>query len=1482
MAFHEAHRTTFLARQPDIDIATRLGNAAAYDVGLAPAVVPAEQHCWRVLGVHHLTPAENRGNRHVFVDIVDETGARVQEPNLRLAWGWEGQRADEQANPRAFDKQGNEPNTNVDVYSGQRLWIEVSGDGLASDRVYNMHTNHPDEPGPNGETWNSIGHHSFYVLFQRTRATVAPVEPEPTEPPAQAFRFEAWPTEHRNVTQWFGNDPEGYADYGLPGHEGIDLIAPEGSRIFCVAPGEVKMVERNPDVHNYGIHIRVSHADGYETIYAHLQQALVEHGQTVQAGQVLGLADHTGNSRGDHLHLTLKRQDANTPGYPNNIIDPTPFLLPLLDHLNDAATFVRDMVPDGTEIQTGEAIHQRWLLRNSGTSTWGAGYTLTFQSGERLGAPETIAVPLTAAGQEVELPVTFQAPATPGNYRSVWQLRNAAGAWFGDPLWIDVNVIGADTGPKEGELAVGNKLGFYLHISINHDDLWGAIQRVQPPVIMIHADTANKMLLQEIRRFRAPDAFVIGRMYKDNNTQRMMLDNDNPAAHGRAMAEEILAYDFGLATQRGENGRLLIDAWMGLNEAVPGPGSQQFQEQPEETARLLHNLDRFQVAFRARLQEAGVEAVAFNFGAGNFGSAAHYLDHFPETLANYKYLGFHEYGWPTLYPAAGSATSGGTYRPCMEGIRAQFGDQHRAIITEAGLTRMYQNVAWGDKGWLNHEAPLTQDQYWASLAWYNQQMLQDPYVLGACLYEVGVHGDWVSFRHLGKDAEGQDIRLIDRIVALRDAADVDFSITTTPEPEQVEPITIRGQVTLAGFNVGDAAVRLIGGDATLGQTAGAVLNAPSHVTWTRRMRNIDGTLWSLWQRDVADDVAGISWPEFKERFDHYNPDAFDAENRLQKEQQYWLPENRMRALRILWDRPLAGFSGTLWQCWRQCVQGKVIGLTYEAFKTQMFEQNPGLVEQKTLDANTYYNLPRNQGYKQYALYSRTNSRGTFAFKEMPSGEYELAITTPDAEPFTMAFSCEAETDLAIELLPLTLPTVPADSDLSFDPTAPAPTHHFIQAHNREFVEGGQSFSFVGVNIRGLVHYGDRQTLEHSTPAHREEQLQAAYQMGARVVRVFLPSMHAPADVTIDRLRQVTTLVRERFPGLYLLPAFANLYADVPFRIPGDEGFYGRIDPNWHGDLLGSGFFGGGYSQNYVPFVRQIVTAFKDESAIFAWEVGNELKLNPAGTANSGDPHLRAFINFNHQAAQLIRDLDPNHMVTTGLISTHHCWMHEAELRHQLYKTELFDFLTVHCYNEEYHNDDSGLAAELNKPYIVEEAGFGNSYGGDRSGHVRQDMARWFNSGAQGYMQWGFMATAQDMGDGDGDSGMDRSLHHDWDALFHTYREQANQLAGQRRPLTLPPREIRAAKPTVFAAGDTVYAHTIINVRNAPGHRTTPVGEVLGQLDLGTAATIIGNPVTRDDLIWWPIRCTLKDGQTVDAWAAQSIPGQVLLNHARPL
>ena len=69
---------------------------------------------------------------------------------------------------------------------------------------------------------------------------------------------------------------------------------------------------------SYGNCVKIEHANGYSTIYAHLKEVYVVEGQTVTKGQAIGYMGNTGNSYGAHLHFEVRKD--------NKRIDPTPFL----------------------------------------------------------------------------------------------------------------------------------------------------------------------------------------------------------------------------------------------------------------------------------------------------------------------------------------------------------------------------------------------------------------------------------------------------------------------------------------------------------------------------------------------------------------------------------------------------------------------------------------------------------------------------------------------------------------------------------------------------------------------------------------------------------------------------------------------------------------------------------------------------------------------------------------------------------------------------------------------------------------------------------------------------------------------------------------------------------------------------------------------------------------------------------------------------
>lgn len=133
--------------------------AAHYGVAVAAAAAVEGETIYRCIGVHHLTGEENGGNHHVFIDVLDQDGNRLRSE--RIAWTWHGRQPDEPARPVNIDKPDSEPGANIGLDMSQVVSVWV--DNAISDVVANLHTSHADEdPG------NTIGHHSFYVVFLET------------------------------------------------------------------------------------------------------------------------------------------------------------------------------------------------------------------------------------------------------------------------------------------------------------------------------------------------------------------------------------------------------------------------------------------------------------------------------------------------------------------------------------------------------------------------------------------------------------------------------------------------------------------------------------------------------------------------------------------------------------------------------------------------------------------------------------------------------------------------------------------------------------------------------------------------------------------------------------------------------------------------------------------------------------------------------------------------------------------------------------------------------------------------------------------------------------------------------------------------------------------------------------------------------------------------------------------------------------------
>ena len=320
------------------------------------------------------------------------------------------------------------------------------------------------------------------------------------------------------------------------------------------------------------------------------------------------------------------------------------------------------------------------------------------------------------------------------------------------------------------EVEMNHKYGF--HVNRTSDDVLDAIRRLSPPVIK---SVAHDVGFWTKVRTMLPDAFTIGRLVVTPSEQDQFVHD--PAGTGRSFAERVLRLE---ANQKTVQGRRLFDAWESYNEVFSGGAE----------ADKKKKYDDFQVAFAEPIKREGFEPIAMNWATGNM-LGQDFLQYFAGSLETYTYLGFHEYDWPTMWlihwqnimeKDEGGMWLALRYRRVMDEVRKVYGDKHTVIITECGMT---QGVTGGEdvgpwhtptisreqldaiKGVLRAlredprfdvkididgigmDRPISEETYWESLVWYNDELMKDDYVMAALLFVVGAISPWESFEHLG-------------------------------------------------------------------------------------------------------------------------------------------------------------------------------------------------------------------------------------------------------------------------------------------------------------------------------------------------------------------------------------------------------------------------------------------------------------------------------------------------------------------------------------------------------------------------------------------------------------------------------------------------------------------------------------------------------------------------------------------------------------
>ncbi len=139
--------------------------------------------------------------------------------------------------------------------------------------------------------------------------------PETMSNEANGGRYMIFP-----LINYYVSDQYGWRDlYGsYQFHYGLDLAANFGTSIYAAASGKVIYAEFH---HDFGWCVKIEHADGTISLYAHCSKLLVSKGDTIKQGEIIAQVGSTGQSYGNHCHFEVivdgERIDPETYIYKN-------------------------------------------------------------------------------------------------------------------------------------------------------------------------------------------------------------------------------------------------------------------------------------------------------------------------------------------------------------------------------------------------------------------------------------------------------------------------------------------------------------------------------------------------------------------------------------------------------------------------------------------------------------------------------------------------------------------------------------------------------------------------------------------------------------------------------------------------------------------------------------------------------------------------------------------------------------------------------------------------------------------------------------------------------------------------------------------------------------------------------------------------------------------------------------------------------------
>jgi hypothetical protein len=280
---------------------------------------------------------------------------------------------------------------------------------------------------------------------------------------------------------------------------------------------------------------------------------------------------------------------------------------------------------------------------------------------------------------------------------------------------------------------MSSKLGLH-HNTIQDEGRIEKFYRAAQPVVALHLDLGNTWFPEMVRSV-SPNTIIVSRKWFSSQPL------NDPKSRADSAVRSILDTACGRAG--------LIDHAVIYNEIGPHP---------------THDYMEFDIRATQRLHEVGISACVGNWSVGTPDIPDWESTWFTETLRDADYLALHEYCAPSMDDPRGLDGDEGwftlRYKKMLRSLREQSLNFPipPIIFTECGID---SGAAHWDPGALGGWRSFTTPQdYLRQLKWYDEHLLTEPLVMGACIFCVHDRsGDWTTF-----DVKGEMLDLLQNYI----------------------------------------------------------------------------------------------------------------------------------------------------------------------------------------------------------------------------------------------------------------------------------------------------------------------------------------------------------------------------------------------------------------------------------------------------------------------------------------------------------------------------------------------------------------------------------------------------------------------------------------------------------------------------------------------------------------------------------------------